>query len=209
MSNRFLDGRWRDWYEVNAMELSRFCLARGRYELAGELHAISTDWYEREVANKPQPGDTVADRQRTRGVLREYKDRLAEFPLLVATRSRFLDSLKANVGGIERDKFKNQISHQGSTTFGVICNQLARGSWIRQEKTGKKLTLYPVATPPPGDDVFARTELPTPGELDAKAASALPIATLDARSQSTKGSGGALRLFGLVMAFFALIWVLG
>jgi hypothetical protein len=52
MSSRFQEGRWRDWYEANAMELSTFCLARGRYEVARELHAIGTECYEREVVNK-------------------------------------------------------------------------------------------------------------------------------------------------------------
>lgn len=135
MSNRFQEGRWRDWYEANAMELSAFCLARGRYEVAHELHAIGTDSYEREVVNKAYPGDTAAEREHYRQVLREYKERLAEFPLLVSTRSRFLESLSANAGGIDRDKFKTKVNHEGSTAFGVICNQLARGGWLRQEKT--------------------------------------------------------------------------
>jgi hypothetical protein len=206
MSSRFQEGRWRDWYEVNAIELSTFCLARGRYEVARELHAIGTDWYEREVVNKSNPGDTAAEREHYCQVLGEYKERLADFPLLVATRTRFLESLNANAGGIDRDKFKSTVVHEGSTAFGVICNQLARGGWLRQEKTGKKYTLYPAGTPPPSDDVFVRKEMPTPEELDAQAASARPIATLNADLPLEKRSGCLPKFFGLVTVVLTLIW---
>ena len=32
-----------------------------------------------------------------------------------------------HAGEIDRDKLKNLLKHEGSTAFGVICNQLARG----------------------------------------------------------------------------------
>jgi hypothetical protein len=54
----FQDAHSRVWYETNAMQFSGFCLARGRYELAHELHAIGTEWYEREIVSKTGLGET-------------------------------------------------------------------------------------------------------------------------------------------------------
>jgi DNA-binding IclR family transcriptional regulator len=94
--------------------------------------------------------------------LEEYEQRLAEFPLLVATRSRLLELLNGRPEGIDREKLKTLVKHEGSTAFGVICNQLARGGWLRQEKNGKKYTLYPESTAPVSDEVFASQEIPPP-----------------------------------------------
>ena len=48
----------------------------------------------------------------------------------------------------------------------MICNQLARGGWIRQEKAGKKYTIYPESTAPVSDELFVSQEIPTPEEND-------------------------------------------
>jgi hypothetical protein len=162
MASHFHEGRWRDCYEASAMELSSYCQARGRYELAEELLAIGTEWYEREVIKKSHPGDINDYGKPLAQILEEYRQRLAEFPLLWVTRSRLLGSLNGLVDGIDRDKLKTVVKHEGATAFGVICNQLARGGWIRQEKTGKKYTIYPESTAPASDELFVSKEFPTP-----------------------------------------------
>ena len=159
MASRFQEGPWRDWYEANAMELSSYCLARGRYELAHELHAIGSRSYERQVINKAPLGDTNDDGKPLTQFLEEYRQRLAEFPLLVVTRSRILERLNGFAGGIDRDKLKTVVKHEGSIAFGVICNQLARGGWLRQEKTGKKYTIYPESSAPASDELFVSEEI--------------------------------------------------
>ena len=189
------------------MGLSTHCLARGRYELAGELHAIGTEWYEREVVKKREPGDTAKDRKYYRLVLADYKAHLAEFPLLVATRSRFLEELKKHPEGIDRSKFKDEVRHQGSSAFGVICNQLARGGWIRQEKDGKRFNLYFEKQAPVSDDVFIKTELPTAADLDSKAKNERPIATLMVEVQPKKRSGCLSSVLGLIILGLSLIWL--
>jgi hypothetical protein len=166
MSAQFQEQRFRRWYELNATEQSSYCNARGRYELAHELHAIHTEWYEREVVNKGHLGETADDGKPFKQTLEEYRQRLAEFPLLVVTRSRILECLNGLSAGIDREKLKTVAKHEGSTAFGVICNQLARGGWIRQEKTGKQFMIYPANNPPANDDVFISTELPPPKDLD-------------------------------------------
>jgi hypothetical protein len=148
------------------MQLSSYCLARGRYELAEELHAIGTEWYEREIVSKTRPGETNDHGQTVGQILEEYRQRLAEFPLLVATRTQLLESLNSHSEGIDREKLKNLVKHEGSTAFGVICNQLARRGWLRQEKTGKNYMLYPESTAPASDELFVREELPAPAEDD-------------------------------------------
>ena len=188
------------------MELSAFCLTRGRYELAGDLLAIVTEWYEGEVVNKAWPRDTSADPKRYRQVLAQYEERLAELQLLVATRSRVLESLNDNAGGIDRDKLESRLKHDGSTVFGVICDQLARGGWLRQEKTRTSFMLYPTATPPPSDDVFVRQELPTPETLESQAASALPQARFNVVVSPEKRFGCLPRFFGSVLVVLTVIW---
>jgi hypothetical protein len=164
MSSHFQDARWREVLEFSALGLSSYCLARGRYELAHELHAIGTESYERAILNKELPDKANDDGKRPSQFLEEYKQRLAEFPLLVATRSRLLESVIGRAEGIDRDKLKTAVKHEGSTAFGVICNQLARGGWIRQEKTGKKYTIYPESTVPISDELFISKEMPIPDE---------------------------------------------
>src|SRR5262245_52673552 len=117
MSAHFQGERWREVLEFIAQSLSNYCLARGRYELAHELHAIGTEEYERRVVNTALPGETNADGKSPREFLEEFKQRLAEFPLLVATRSRILESLNGRTEGIDRDKMKTVVKHEGSTAF--------------------------------------------------------------------------------------------
>jgi hypothetical protein len=164
MSAHFQDARWRSLSVFNAMQLSSYCQARGRYELAHELHGIGTEWYERNMISKSLPGEVNDHGKPISQFLEEYKRQLAEFPLLLDTRSRLLESLNGLAGGIDRDKLKTVVKHDGSTTFGVICNQLARGGWLRQEKTGKKYTIYPESTAPTSDELFVSKEILPPPE---------------------------------------------
>jgi hypothetical protein len=189
------------------MELSSFCLARGRYEIAQELHAIGTEWYQREVVNRRDPHDSTHDRRQHRELLAEYKARLAELPLLVVTRSRLINSLRSHPQGIDRNKLKDEVSCEGSTAFGVICNQLARGGWIRQERDGKKFMLYPEKEPPASDDLFIEAELPTPEPLDRMAHDERPIATLTVRTQPAKQAGCLPSMLGLTMLGPCILWL--
>ncbi len=170
MTAHFRDGRWQGLDAATAMELSGYFQARGRYELAQGLHAIGTEWYEREVLSKMLPGDTNGEGKPFTQILEEYKQRLAEFPLLLVTRSRLLESLNGLAEEIYRDKLKTLVKHEGSTAFGVVCNQLVRGGWIRQEKTGKKYTIYPEGTAPVSDELFASTEMNRRAEANRLAA---------------------------------------
>jgi hypothetical protein len=170
MSAHLRDGRWRDLDSATAMDLSSYFQARGRYELAEELHAIGTEWYEQVIVRKAPPGE-INDHGETPGqILDEYRQRLAEFPLLAATRTRLLEKLSGRVEGIDRDKLKAIVKHEGSTTFGVICNQLARGEWIRQEKTGKKHMIYPANTAPQSDELYANAEMQRRAEANRRLA---------------------------------------
>ncbi len=205
MPTYFRGGEQSDWYAVNAMELSKFCLARGRYEIAYELHLIGTENYERTVVLKPDPGDSPDDRDRYREVLASYNDHLSEFPKLFETKIRLLAALSDHPQGIERGKLNSEVKHAGATTFGVICNQLAKGGWLRQEKTGNRYMLYPEGTPPMSDEDFAKRELPTPDKLESQAVSARPIATLNVKVPPVERSGCLSRLFGLVMVVLTLI----
>ena len=192
-----------DWYSANADELSKFCLARGRYEIASELHELATEWYEQFA--KPEKGSTASDRRRYREVLQAYKNYLSEFKLLIETRDRLILTLKGNPEGIDRDKLRAEVIHGGVTSFGVICNQLERGGWLRQQKAGKKHMLYPEKTSPASDEVFIKKEIPTPDAIEARARSAQPIATLKTRGPSAKRSGCLPGLLGLAVVALALI----
>ena len=88
MANRFPRCERIDWHSVNAMGLSKFCLAHGRYEVASELHELGTEWYERFA--KPEGGATASDRAVYRDVLKSYKDFFPEFALLIETKDRLL-----------------------------------------------------------------------------------------------------------------------
>jgi hypothetical protein len=205
MPTYFRRGEWSDWYAVNAMELSKFCLARGRYEIANELHLIGTENYERTVVLKQDPNDTPKDREHYREVLAAYKDHLSEFPKLFDTKARLLAALSDHPKGIERGKLSSKVKHAGATTFGVICNQLARGGWLRQEKSGDKFILYPESNPPSSDAVFVETEIPTPDKLESQAVSASPIATLNVKIPQAGRFGCLPRLFGLLTVVLTLI----
>jgi hypothetical protein len=148
------------------MQFSSYCQARGRYELAHELLEIGTEWYEREVVNKAPLGDTNDYGKPFTEFLEEYRQRLAELGLLLVTRSRLLETLNGLAGGIDREKLKTVVKHDGSTAFGVICNQLARGGWLRQEKTGKKYTIHPESTVPASDELFVSKEIPPPKKIE-------------------------------------------
>ncbi len=129
---------WRDWYAVNAMELSSHCRARGRYEIALELHDIGTEWYEREVVLKPQPGDTAEDRKKYREVLADYKADRAEFRFLISTRARLLETISKHQDGIDLNKLKGGIQHQGprhSVRFAINSNAAIGYGNIRMART--------------------------------------------------------------------------
>ena len=69
---------------ANAMELSGYFQARGRYELAKGLHAIGTEWFEQVIVRQAPPGETNDHGETPGQILDEYRQRLAEFPLLAA-----------------------------------------------------------------------------------------------------------------------------
>jgi len=194
-----------DWYSVNAIELSKFCLARGRYEVANELHELGTEWYERFA--KPEPGATREDHQCYRDVLASYKDYFSEFPLLIETRDRLLTALRNHPQGIDRDKLKREVTHKGVTTFGVICNQLERGGWLRQTKAGKKYTLHSERISPASDEVFVKKEIPTREKLEFQAAAARPIATVEIGVKPASRSGCLLRFLCPVIIGLSLLRV--
>jgi hypothetical protein len=196
-------GEWREWYADNAMSLSSHCRARGRYELASDLHDIGTEWYEKEVVLKRQPGDTADDRKTYRQVLADYKAERPEFGLLVATRKRLLDALSKYPSGIDRNALKKEIGHQGSTTFGTICNQLERGGWLRQQKDGKKYKLLPAAATVVSDEAFASAEIPTPAELRKRADTTPPIASVTL-SATPKGQKGCVAVLGVAAFLIAI-----
>jgi hypothetical protein len=166
MSAGFQEKRWEGWHKANAISMSSYCQARGRYELALELCEIGTEWYEREVVNNARLGDTNDHGKPFTQFLEEYRQRLADLQFLLATRSRLLETLNGFADGIERDRLKAMVKHEGSTSFGVICNQLARGGWLRQQKIGKKHTVYPERTAPVSDDEFVCTEMRAPDETN-------------------------------------------
>ena len=196
---------WRDWYAVNAMELCGHCRARGRYEIALELHDIGTEWYEREVVLKPQPGDTAEDRKKYREILADYKADRAEFPLLISTRARLIEIISKHQDGIDRNKLKSEIEHQGATTLGTICNQLERGDWIRQQKDGKKFVLFPAVSRLASDQEFIATDIPTPAELRKRADTTPPIATIDISPEAGKRKGCIASILAVsLLLFFAL-----
>ncbi len=206
MADRFTRCERDDWHSANAMELSKFCLARGRYEVASELHQLGTEWYERFA--KPEGGATASDHRIYRDVLKSYKDFLPEFALLIETRDRVLLTLKNHPEGIDRDKLKAKVAHRGVTSFGVICNQLARGGWLRQQKAGKKQVLSPETTSPVSDDVFINREIPKPGEIETRARSAQPVATLDIGVPSGRRSGCLWGLLGSALVTLALVFAI-
>ncbi len=191
-----------DWHSVNAIELSRFCRARGRYELARELLELGKEWYEKFA--RPERKSDASDRQRYRDVLASFKEDLTEFPLLIDTRDRLISVLGDHPQGIDRDKLKKEVIHKGVSSFGVICIQLAQGGWLRQEKSGKKYTLYLERTPPANDEVFVKNEIPTPEMIKSKAATALPLNALNIQAPPGSGSGCLLRFVGLFMVALTL-----
>lgn len=196
------EGDWRDWYAVNAMSLSSHCRARGRYEIALELHDIGTEWYEREVVLKRQPGDTAEDRKTYRQVLADYKADRAEFPLLIATRIRLIETISKHQDGIDRNKLKCDIQHQGATTFGTICNQLERGGWIKQHKDGKQYVLSPASSRLASDQAFIAAEIPTPDELRRRAEITPPIATIDIVPESSGRKGCIVSVLAVSLLLF-------
>jgi hypothetical protein len=204
-------GEWHDWYETNAMSLSNQCRARGRYEIAFELHVIATAWYEQNVVRMKQPGDTPEFRKRCRQLLAEYRAYNAEFPLLIATGNRLVEHLTHTQTAIERNKLKAIIGHQGVTAFGTICNQLDRGGWIQQRKEGKKTLVYPGSSPVSSDDKFIASEIPTPAELRRKADTAAPLDTLNvfSNASSRKGCFGSVfaLTFWLMTSYFLCMFI--
>ncbi len=176
------------------------------HEVARELHELGTESYARLA--KPERGATRLDHQRYREVLASYKDYLPEFPLLIEMRDRLITALRNHPQGIDRNKLKGEVTHKGVTAFGVICNQLERGGWLRQEKAGKKYTLYPEKVPPASDEIFVKKEIPTRKELESRARTARPIATLKIGVKPTDRSGCLLRFLCLAIVGLSLLWMI-
>lgn len=152
-----------DLIDSNALQIAKHCAARGRYELAEGFHRRGTKWYEVNVVGKIHPDDTKEDRAHYREVLRSYYGSLPEFPLLAKTRDALIEYLRQHPGGVDRDEARKRVQHNGATNFGVICNQLDRGGWIRQEKNGKRSILRPSLKPPINDQEFLEAEVQVSG----------------------------------------------
>jgi len=163
------------------MQLSKYCLARGRYEIAEEFHRVGTQWYEEHVIRTCEP----EFRKQFREVLAAYKAFMPEFAVLITTRQKILEYLNAHSEGIDRNGLKKTVGHSGVTSFGVICNQLNRGGWLRQEK-GAKNRLFPPSSPPASDKAFIKNEIPTPDDPKRRAETARPVAKLVVRSHDKR-----------------------
>lgn len=136
--------------------------SHGRYEVAAALHAMGTKYYADHVV-QGMPGDPPERLERFQQHLQSLREKTAEFPLLIETRARLMQALAAHPDGIDRDDLKKEVGHPGKTTWGVICNQLARGGFIHQEAQGKKYILRPTSAAPVSNEVFLQTVIPAPG----------------------------------------------
>ena len=82
---------------------------------------------------------------------------------LIQLRPRLLDILARYPEGIERRQLAQALAYTGDTAFGVICNQLARGGFLRQEKIGGKYILLPAPSTPITNAQFLADHIPVPG----------------------------------------------
>jgi hypothetical protein len=177
IANTLLSSSVADYYAMNGIQLAERCAARGRYELAEFFQRLGARSYDVNVVRKRDPLDSDVDKAHQREFLQSYKDKIKEFPLLVDTRRKILGFLAKHPAGIERNKLKRDIAHAGTTSHGVICNQLAKGGWLHQEKKEKKFTLWPASAPPVSDLQFLESEGLLPNQLAAEFDSVAPLAS--------------------------------
>jgi hypothetical protein len=131
--------RYKDAEEVNAIDYASKCERRGRYELALEFHKIGTNWYERNVVNKPSPYDTEEYKKIFRQNLKEYENKLIIYPHLSIIRNDIINKLRNYPNGIERKDLFTLVEYKGLINFGAFCNQLEKGGWVKQIKKGKNI----------------------------------------------------------------------
>lgn len=124
--------------------------AHGRYEIARLAQAMEADWYDKRVVQKTTNPDELED---FRAYLKAYREKVMEYQILIDTRKRILTELLNHPTGIPREKLAKLVPHSGVTKFGVICNQMARGGWLRQEGD-KKFVVYPVSVNPKPNSIF-------------------------------------------------------
>jgi len=136
---------WRQADDPNATAYATKCFARGRYEIALAFREASVGSFEKALKRMKSPMDSPQDIQRARQVLSDQKTSLKEFkeeiPKLIASRARLLTLLRENPQITERNEVGKLVMHTGTTTFGVICNQLARGNWLIQTMEGNNFHL--------------------------------------------------------------------
>jgi hypothetical protein len=112
------------------------------------------------------PEDSAEERREARRSLADLKSDLKSFskecPLLIAVRGRIIAQIAGKEEGCDRKALENTIQYTGSTKLGVICNQLERGGWIRTERVGRKMSVYPIRTPPNLNKEFLLQEIPRP-----------------------------------------------
>jgi hypothetical protein len=168
-------------YDPNALDLAKFYLARGRYEIASEFHARGTAWYEANLVRRRLRGDSLAERAARRERLKAYRAYQAEFPRLIETREAILARLSDSPQGIDREELGRSITHEGVTSFDAICSQLDKGGWIRQVSDGQRTMLFPSPSRPLGDDEFRREEFPSPEGLPRRSEQIAPKSAAAAR----------------------------
>lgn len=137
-----------EWHEILLGDIyAKKARADGRYEVAEAFHEIGTQNYLTDVvgnrANAPMTLEQQEQFEAYHTYLVEY---MPEYQHLIQTRKKIIVYLSEHSEGIQRDKLKSILGgHDGSTKWGVICNQLDRGGFIRQE--GK--IVFPATVIPP------------------------------------------------------------
>ena len=149
--------------EVNGISFGDTARAHGRYEVALAFHRIGTEWYRENVVNKPNRRDSRQMRAQFRECLQEYDARILEYGHLMATRARIVQELRAYPNGILRAELSKLVKHTGVTKFGVICNQISKGGWVRQEGTGTKTVVFSMPEMVESDLNFVARVIPKPG----------------------------------------------
>ena len=152
---------WCEVDVVNGTSFSKQARAKGRYEVAEAFYRVGVAHYgDTMVGNRdPSLRFTEEDLERFETYYRDWLAYTPEFALLVKTRERLIHELAAHPDGIARDKLKTAVGHSGVTQWGVICNQLAKGGFIRQEDK----ILFPADTSPITNQEFLAQEIPAPG----------------------------------------------
>lgn len=147
---------------VNGNAFSDKARAQGRYEIASAFHQIGTEWYASNVVHG-MPGDSEERLESFREHLRELQEAAPELRRLIEVRGKILEALSRHINGIERDLLKKELNYEGKTSWGVLCNQLARGGWLEQSEQGRKKMLKPVLEAPITNQQFLDSTIPAPG----------------------------------------------